>query len=174
MQEEIWKDIPNYEGLYQVSNFGRVKSIERKCWCGNGFRIKKEKILNPGFDKNGYRILILLKENIRYTAKVHQLVYKSFGNYIDNLDLIIDHKNNIKYDNRFDNLQQITIRENNTKDKWRKNKTSKYTGVCWHKKEQKWRAQIYIKGKMKYIGSYDSEIKASKAYNEALKNYLPI
>ena len=54
MTEEIWKDIPGYEGLYQISNFGRVKSLKRPYENNGGIQWTKERILSPGKDKDGY------------------------------------------------------------------------------------------------------------------------
>ena len=69
MNNEIWKDIPTYEGLYQVSNLGRVKSL----------RFGKEKILAPSpTDKTGHLMVVLHKNGKRKCAKVHQLVMFAF------------------------------------------------------------------------------------------------
>ena len=101
---EIWKDIEGYEGLYQVSNLGRIKSL----------RYNKEKILKPGITKRGYCIVILVKNNVKTTYTVHRLVYKAFkGELIEGL--VIDHISGIKTQNNIKNLQQITNRENTVK-----------------------------------------------------------
>lgn len=63
---EIWKDIIGYEGLYQVSNYGRVKSL-----IG---RYKNVSILKPGLSKSGYLLVVLCKNKIRKNFLVHQLV----------------------------------------------------------------------------------------------------
>ena len=69
MADEIWKDIFNYEGLYQVSNLGRVKSLS-KC---KGWYNSKEKILRPRI-KNGYYSVVLYKNNVGVEHGVHRLV----------------------------------------------------------------------------------------------------
>ena len=156
--KEIWKDIPNYEGIYQVSNLGRVKSLK---W-------NKEKILNDVIDKKGYLAYSLFKNNIRKTAKGHQLVAMAFLNYIPNgkMDLVVDHINNVKTDNRLENLQIVSNRENISKDK--KNCTSIYTGVSWHKATNKWRATIKTKYKQTYVGLFECEYEAHLEYQKAL------
>jgi hypothetical protein len=98
---EIWKDIKDYEGLYQVSNLGKVKSL----------KFGKEKILKPGKSKKGYLAVVLCDNTIRKTFKVHRLIALTF---IDNLHNKpqINHINGIKLDNRVDNLEWCTNGEN--------------------------------------------------------------
>ena len=76
---EIWKDIENYEGLYQVSNLGRVRSLERDVYYQNGtFHHLKEKILVPNLDSKGYPFVQLYKNGKRKTIKTHRLVALAF------------------------------------------------------------------------------------------------
>ena len=75
MEKEILKTIKNYEGLYEVSNFGRVKSLER---IDNNNHLVKEKILKNHKDKDGYLIVVLCKEGKQKTFKVHRLVAQAF------------------------------------------------------------------------------------------------
>lgn len=102
---EIWKDIPGYEGLYQVSNQGRVKSFPR-----NGTR-NEERILKTTPGAYGYHRVGLYKNNNPKTVKVHAIVALAFiGKRPDGMT--INHKNGIKSDNRPDNLEYCTIKEN--------------------------------------------------------------
>ena len=110
--QEIWKDIKGYEGLYQVSNLGRVKSI--LCWCGNGktkIWKEKEKILSNCVDNNGYIRVVLFKECKGKNVRVHRLVAEAF---IPNLEdkRVVNHINGIKTDNRVENLEWCTYGEN--------------------------------------------------------------
>ena len=73
---EVWKDIKGYEGQYQVSNYGRVKSLSRKVWNGNCFGIKKERILKPSF--HNYFHIVLYKDNVSKTFDIHRLVAQAF------------------------------------------------------------------------------------------------
>lgn len=151
MSKEIFKDIPGYEGMYQVSNLGNVKSFKR------GYLLKN--------NLNNRYLKVKLK---RKTIMVHQLVAMSFLNHIPNgNNIIVDHIDCNKLNNKLCNLQLITNRENLSKDK--KNKTSKYTGVCWHKRSGKWRSKICINRKHKHLGYFDCELKAAEVYQDELK-----
>ena len=57
--EEIWKEIPGYEGYYEVSSQGRVRSLDRETRNGNGSCIKKGKLLKPGMTNKGYKMVVL-------------------------------------------------------------------------------------------------------------------
>lgn len=105
---EIWKDIPGYEGLYQCSNFGRIKSLSRWLRCKNGFRKSKEKIMNICKDKIGYCYLDLGKRNKKL---VHRLVAITFIDNTENKPCV-NHKNGIKFDNMACNLEWVTYSEN--------------------------------------------------------------
>ena len=153
MKEEIWKPIPKYENLYKVSSFGRVKSL------------RKDKILKPILLSNGYYKVSL---GIYHKPKIHQLVAICFLNHIpDKYNLIVDHINGDPLDNRVENLQLITQRENITKAN-KTNKTSIYTGVHWHKPRNKWRACISINGKNLYLGCFKNELDAHLSYQKKL------
>ena len=159
---EIYKDIIGYEGLYQVSNLGNVKSLH----------FNKEKVLKKNAGSNGYINSCLRKNGVMKNFSNHQLVCVAFLNHVPNgyKGLVCDHKNNNKLDNRLDNLQVITKRYNSSKDK--KNKTSKYTGVYWVSSRNKWKAGIKIKGKYNFLGYFINELDASNKYQEALKKHL--
>lgn len=176
--EEIFKDIPGYEGLYQVSNLGSVKSLARIVKRDNiflstpkkrdnNFASIKEKILKLSINSQGYYLVQLSKENKSSCKTVHKLVAMAFLNHESfGHKIIVDHRNNIKTDNRLENLQLISQRENVSKDK--KDGSSKYTGVSLVKASGKWRAAIRINSKTKYLGTFDTEAEASKAYQEIL------
>ena len=159
--KENWKDVKGYEGLYMVSDSGRVKSLRRKSFTGKQL---KEKILKGGVNSSGYLTFGLSKNGKLKTFQAHQLVCVTFLNHAPNgyKGLVCDHKNNNRLDNRLVNLQLVTCRENLSKD--RKNKTSKYTGVCWVKANSKWQSAIRINGKKKYLGSFNTELEAHKRY----------
>jgi hypothetical protein len=155
---EIWKDIPDYEGMYQVSNLGRFKSL----------KFGKELILKETLSSSGYKMVGLFKDSKLNGFSIHQLIAVTFLNHTANgHNLIVDHINNNKLDNRLENLQIISHRKNLSKDK--KNKTSKYTGVSWNKLKNKWVAQIRINGIVNYLGQFDIEQEASNAYQLKLK-----
>ena len=112
MIEEIWKDIPNYEGIYQVSNLGRVKSLERfRKGKNDSLASVKEKIFKPQIDHRGYYRVELWKQSIGKRYKVHRLVWEAFNGSIPE-GLQVNHINEIKTDNRLENLNLMTPKEN--------------------------------------------------------------
>lgn len=169
MVEEIWKDVPSYKGIYQASNLGRIKSLERIVFNKRKFFfIKKEKILKGYLNKKGYLTVSLINNKVRV---IHSIIAETFLNHKPNskMDFVIDHINNIKTDNRCENLQVITNRENCSKDV--KNTSSKFIGVSWDRERKKWQSYIKINKVKKFLGRFDNEIDASNAYQDALKSY---
>jgi hypothetical protein len=166
--QEIFKDIPGYEGLYQVSDFGNVKSIKKENISNGKIRyISNEKILKAWIDKNYYKVS-LCKNGKQKNIRVHTLVAMTFlsHNPDGTTKIVVDHINNDKLDNRLQNLQLISNRENISKD--RKNGSSQYTGVYWNKQNKKWRAQINKNNKRIELGSFVSEYDAHLAYQKEL------
>lgn len=108
MQGEIWKDIPNYEGFYQVSNMGRVKSLERVVKRRG---LLPSKIKSLCFDNYGYLLVVLYKDAKGWTTTVHRLVCDAFIENADNKPCV-NHKNGIKTDNSAENLEWVTWSEN--------------------------------------------------------------
>lgn len=169
-QQEIWKDIPEYEGLYQVSNLGNVKSLSRKVFLNNKYRyLSKEKLLKPVIIKSGYLIICLHKNLKQKSFYIHKLVAISFLNHIPcGFKLVVDHINNNKLDNNVVNLQIITTRENTSKNK-KLSISSKYVVVSWCKSQNKWYSCIRINSKTKNLGYFKNEIDAHLAYQNKLK-----
>ncbi len=86
---------------------------------------------------------------------------------------LVDHINGNGLDNRRENLRLVTGSLNqHNRIKLNNNKTSKYKGVRWHKRDKKWIAQIVFNGKQKYLGSFDSEFEASLKYQKVKENIL--
>jgi len=175
---EVFKDIRGYEGSYQISNFGRVKSLSRRSYAGrkNGRYFSKEIILKGNIEGCGY-LQVMLYNNSKYKAfKMATLVWDHFGDKPRNgRKLQVDHIDEDKLNNKIDNLQLLTCRENTAKRSLQKIKSSKYTGVSWHKRDKIWGAQIYINGKANYIGSFNNEYNAHLAYqNEIIKTQSDI
>lgn len=108
---EEWKNIEGYEGLYQISNYGRVKSLSRKVWQFNKYVITQEFIMKNKNSKDGYKRIILCKDGKYKTFLVHRLVAKHFLNNINNLPYI-NHKDENKDNNSVDNLEYCTAKYN--------------------------------------------------------------
>ena len=159
--KEVWKDIKDYESLYQVSNLGRVKSLDRIVYQKNSFgniqkNIYKGKILSLFEDKDGYLRVNLKKDKKMKQYGVHALVANTFLNinkfkYMEYEDLSkidinrlqINHKNENKKDNCIDNLEFCTVAYNTN----------------YGSREQKI-IQLDLSGKI--IKVWDSRKKASK------------
>ena len=168
--EEIWKDIPGYEGIYQVSNLGNVKSLSREMIRGKDKFISKERILKPGNNSRGYLQVILSKDKIQKSKTIHKLVAMAFLNHKPDgtHKLVVDHINNNSLDNRVENLQIISQRKNAYKTQGKY--SSKYKGVSWSKQRKKWVVQIYINGKRCNLGFYKTELEGSYVYQNELNN----
>lgn len=111
MEEEIWKDIKDYEGLYQVSNLGRIKSLEIYVWNSKCYAIKREIIVKQSNDKDGYKMVGLHNNKKVKNGKVHRLVSEAFIPNPDNKPCV-NHKNGIKSENIVDNLEWVSKSEN--------------------------------------------------------------
>jgi hypothetical protein len=115
---ELWRDVVGYEGLYQISNYGRLKSLSRVEHLvysdgRQGVRNRKEKILNPSTDKDGYLITGLRRDGVQKTVKLHRIVAIAF---IPNFDSLpeVNHKDGNKHNNTVDNLEWSSHQDNIT------------------------------------------------------------
>lgn len=169
LENEVWIDVVDYEGLYKVSDLGRVKTLNYRK-SGN------EQILKRSIC-NGYSQVRLSKNGKQKTISIHRLSIqafcpKEFQKCINHPRYwVVDHKDNDRSNNRLNNLQVITQRENSTGKKPKFNTTSKYVGVSYVKGANKWSAIISIVGKRKVLGHFDTEIEAHHAYEKALNMY---
>lgn len=158
---EQWKDILGYEGLYKVSNLGNIKSL----------KFQKEKVLKLQTNTKGYFIVNLYKNKKMKSHQIHQLVAIAFLNHVPcKMELVINHINFDKKDNKVSNLEIVTNRENSNRKHLKS--TSKYTGVSFEKDRNKWVAQIKIKGKRVLLGRFSNEIDASNVYQSKLKEII--
>lgn len=171
-EKEIWKDIKGYEGIYQISSFGRVKTVSHKRWCvkNNSYSTIKEKIRTFS-NYNKYYKVQLSKKNIVKNFYVHLLVWDHFGNSKrDGRNLQVDHINNNTKDNKISNLQVLKARDNIIKYTKTKSGTSIYPGVTYNSDMNKWISSISINGKRLYLGIFKNEINAYKAYLNKLED----
>lgn len=165
---EEWRDIKGYEGLYQVSNLGNVKSLSRIIKYKDGRdRPTKEFILKKIIDNIGY-VAVSLSKNSKVTRKrVHNLVYEAFVSKVPK-GMVIDHINRNRSDNRLENLRMVTPIENGL------NRSMKYKPDITKYKNPKGNKIYYLLrfslfGKRKNIGYYDTYEEAENMYHELFK-----
>jgi len=162
--KEQWKQIEGFPD-YEISNFGNVASR----------KFGKYRILTGGIPSNGYRLITLSKDGAMHSTAIHILVWDHFGgNPRSGRKVQVDHIDNDKLNNGICNLQLLTARQNSSKKCKAYYKTSKYTGVSWHKQRKggSWRSQIKIKGSIKHLGAFKTELEAHEAYQKALKEIM--
>ena len=159
--EEVWKDIPSRVG-YQASNLGNIRSLDRVIeYNSRGVAVKSLKRgrqLIPQRYPNGYRYIAFKNGGNRTTQLIHRLVLEAF---VGKSDLVVDHLNGVRHDNRLENLEYVTQRANTHRA--RVNKTSKYKGICFASIPQKWKAGFSLGGKNIHVGYFDCE---EEAYRE--------
>ena len=110
---EIWKDIPDFEGLYQVSNMGRVRSVDRVVtFKDGGMRKLKGKVLKSYLNNVGYELLKLSNDGRGNTKTVHRLVLETFKPHVNMNDLQVNHIDGNKSNNHLTNLEWVTARDN--------------------------------------------------------------
>ena len=110
-EKEIWKDIKGYEGYYQVSNLGKVRSLDRFINGNNCKRLKKGKILKPFVNNRGYELVILSLRQKTKHFQIHRLVAETFIPNPDNLPCV-NHKDENPKNNKIDNLEWCTVKYN--------------------------------------------------------------
>lgn len=158
---EFWKDIVGFEGLYEISNYGNVKSCKRYVNFRFGKRLVFEKLLRLGKDKDGYLMAILCQDGIKKTVKIHRLVANAFIDKIDGKN-IVNHIDSNKSNNILSNLEWVSSLENICHSKSKLKSSSKYIGVSYNKRDRGFRTHICRNGKNIYLGSFKSEEDAFK------------
>lgn len=109
---EIWKDIVGYEGLYQISNFGQIKSVDRYYKTGRGGMVfRKGNYIKPKIDKYGYYTLGLYKDGKQKFTTIHRLVALHFISNDSNLPQV-NHIDENKLNNHVDNLEWCNAKYN--------------------------------------------------------------
>jgi hypothetical protein len=174
MENEVWKDVVGYEGLYEVSNLGNVKSLPRIVMCKN--KMQKtiiEKILKKFNSGNGYHGVKLSINSKTKTTAVHKLVAMAFLNHKPcGFKLVIDHINDIKTDNRLNNLQLVTQRYNcrKTQNNCLVNLKGVTIETIKHKEKiyKYYRSRININGKKISLGNFKTVEEAHLAYQNAI------
>lgn len=155
------KDIKTFENLYQISENGVIKALERKVKMPNGgVKIIKEHYPKLFKTKKGY--LKVMLTDITGTRKgffVHRLV---LATYLKESKLQVNHKDGNKENNDLSNLEYVTNRQNVIHAIDKENTSSKFVGVT--KKGNKWQCQKMINGKRTYLGLFNTEDEARQKY----------
>jgi hypothetical protein len=154
--QEIWKDVLGYEGIYQISSLGRVKSLSRK---RNDGGITKDIFLNPYLEKKGYFRYRLLKNKKAQKFLAHRLVAIAFvPNPLNKSS--INHIDSIKTNNSSHNLEWVSVMENNCHKSLKIKSSSKFVGVSFYKRTKQWSSSICISQKTFYFGRFKTEEEA--------------
>lgn len=117
MMEEIWKPIPGYEGAYEISNMGRLRSLTRtrivnNCHGGTSPRTDKGRIFALGNNGNGYAYVSLSENGKKTNYYIHRLVAEAFLEKPEGENFVVDHLDHDRRNNMADNLEWVTQKEN--------------------------------------------------------------
>lgn len=171
MIEEKWLDITGFEGLYQVSDLGNVKSVARVVENGkHGLMKVRERILKPGLSGVKGRQYLQVSLSLggkMHRMKVHQLVACHFVSMDTSMQ--VDHIDNDKLNNRADNLQRLSARDNCIKAFSLKDREY-MTGVSMTKSKSHYKAMIMFKGRNFVLCYTETEEEAGAAYLSAKKS----
>lgn len=163
MSAEIWKDIPGYEGSYQASTLGRIRSLDRVIECWNGrVMVKKELqgiILKPSI-RDGYAHVVLFKK----LFKLHRLIATTFLSFDLKSKLVINHLDGNKLNNELNNLE-VTTQSGNIKHAFKTGARGLFIGLDGEKKNLKEWAKIY---NIKYDTVWN-RIRIGWSYEDAIK-----
>jgi hypothetical protein len=164
--EEIFRDVKGYEGYYQVSNLGNVISLERIIIEKSGKKYLRKGKLMSTIKSHGYLEVRLSKNSKSTSCTIHSLVWNAFGDGTELKfpEIVIDHIDRDKTNNRIDNLRAVTTRVNcqnrvNNRD---------YIGVI--RQKNIFLSRIKIKNKDYYLGNFNTPEEAHERYLEACNN----
>jgi hypothetical protein len=162
MEKEIYKNIPGYDGVYQVSNFGNVRSFKN----GRHGLKTTPKILKQSKDTQGYLKVMFSYNNKVINAKIHKLVAMAFLDHIpDGYNMTVNHIDKNHLNNKLDNLELLPFKEHIIKDRFGNGR-----GYSFIKNRNKWRAEITVNYKTIFLGEFINKQDAINLYNKAINN----
>lgn len=168
MGNECWASISGWNGLYEVSSCGRVKSLYCRTSIDAGMDVRQERFLKQRHDKDGYLLVDLCNAGQRVTCKVHRLVAAAFIRNPDDKPQV-NHKDGNKWNNAVSNLEWVNDSENKvhrfTKLEKPKSKSGVY-GVSWRSDRGKWRAYLSVDG-YTHLGLFSSKAEAISVAQKA-------
>jgi hypothetical protein len=162
---EEWRPVVGFEGYYEVSNLGRVRSVTRVSRNGNGPCTKRGCLMKQSRNSAGYLAVQLSRDGVRVSKTVSSLIGAAFLGAAEE----VDHRNRQRDDNRLENLRPATTRQNAANTGPRRRNKSGYKGVSPFKTRDCWRAVIFVDGKQKHLGYFDDPIDAARCYDAAAK-----
>ena len=161
--EEIWVPVVGYEGIYEASSLGRVRSIDRII----GGRFRKGQLLAPHEGDRPYYHVVLHNSGIGRTRRVHKIVTEAFLGICPD-KYVVDHIDGDTRNNCINNLEYVTISENTVRGH---KKPKHLQGVSYNKRMNKWQTEFAIDGKRHFLGTFESSLMANLAYKNAKRNY---
>lgn len=163
-QMEEWKPIKNYEGLYEISQYARIKSLIRTRCSGRGrYAPIKERMLKTALDSTGYLMTAISKSGKSKSMSIHRTVWDYFGDSPRNAHTLqVDHVYNDRLNCTIWNLQLLTGRANICKEVELKKRDALPLGV--YKRKNRFAAQITLNRKVRYLGAFRSPELASQLY----------
>jgi|JI10StandDraft_1071094.scaffolds.fasta_scaffold136380_5 hypothetical protein len=166
LEKEEWKDILGYEGIYQVSNLGRIRSLDRyvaHSRCGALYI--KGKFLNPTYAKRvGYSTAFINEFGIKKSSCIHRVVAETFIKNPNNFEFV-KHIDGNKRNNRVTNLEWFSMIESIVETYKKVKKTSEFNGIHFDKQKNKYIVVI----KRKWIGQFKTEEEAINKRNQYIK-----
>lgn len=159
LNREIWKDIPNYEGYYQISSLGRVRSLNRVVSSYPRRVVKKSRLLHPNENKDGHFRVCLTKNKIRNYFFIHRIVLSVYAENYNNFPVCC-HGDGVPSNNRIENLRWGTVKDNS--DDSRKHGTLIMGEKC---KKSKLKEEDIINIRKMYKTGLYTAVELSKKYN---------
>jgi len=155
---EIWKEIPGYEGLYEASSFGNIKSISRNV------------LVSQSVSKKGYYRVNLNNNGIWKVISTHQLICSAFlGHERCGMKLIVNHIDGCRKNNKVENLEIVSSRYNTILGKSTRYNISGCLGVSWNTRNNKWFSRISYNKKIYHLGYFNDPKCANIEYKMAYK-----